>query len=543
VLDRFIGNWSFQATIKAEGNPKEKHQTGTISYTRVLGGRFVQERGEDSERNTTLLLYTYDEQRKCYCYWLFSSGPQSTEVPAIGKWDEAAHALNWTYPAAKGTTAQHRFISDDAIECSVLAKNDAGSTVFQAEYRLTRVKDAQNPSQPAVESSAPVLGQTAEQRVLDRLLGTWSQETIAFKAKWTPEEKHTTGTYSVTRILGGKFVRLAGEDLEKKSIMNLYTYDQQRQCYRAWSFGANYGGQDIPSDGRWNEATQCIDYYVRNDDGLTTTMRMHFANEDAVVISGVIKDSADEVLLNMEFRMTRLKGAADATKAQSVSAPSESHSDGEVRAMCQNNLKQLGLIFKMFANESKGQCYPQLSPEPGRLMFSHEKGEQTYPVYPDYLTDLNVLICPGDKKAEVLKTPEAKKDPGKLIDDHSYFYFGYVVHNDADVKAFADAYKARVAKGLKFNEDLDGPQGKIYQLREGIERKLVTDASNPAAAAKTQSEIPVLIERPGHHEPDGGNVLFMDGHVEFIRMGGNWPMTKETLDILKSLDEMKATKK
>jgi len=213
------------------------------------------------------------------------------------------------------------------------------------------------------------------------------------------------------------------------------------------------------------------------------------------------------------------------------------------RASCQNNLKQMGLIFKMFANESKGQCYPQLSPEPGRLMFSHEKGEQTYPVYPDYLTDLNVLICPGDKKAEVLKTPEAKKDPGKLVDDHSYFYLGYVVHNDADVKAFADAYKARVAKGLKFNEDLDGPQGKIYQLREGIERKLVTDASNPAAAAKAQSEIPVLIERPGHHEPDGGNVLFMDGHVEFIRMGGNWPMAKETLDILKSLDEMKATKK
>jgi hypothetical protein len=182
VLDRFIGNWGFQATITTEGNPKEKHQTGTISYTRVLGGRFVQERGEDSERYTTLLLYTYDEQRKCYCYWFFSSGPQSTEAPSIGKWDEAAHALNWTYPAAKGTTAQHRFISDDAIECSVLAKNDAGSAVFQAEYKLTRMKDALNPSQPATATSAPVLGQTAEQKVLDRLLGTWSQETTDFKA-------------------------------------------------------------------------------------------------------------------------------------------------------------------------------------------------------------------------------------------------------------------------------------------------------------------------------------------------------------------------
>ena len=30
------------------------------------------------------------------------------------------------------------------------------------------------------------------------------------------------------------------------------------------------------------------------------------------------------------------------------------------RASCQNNLKQQGLVYKMYANESKGEKYPQM---------------------------------------------------------------------------------------------------------------------------------------------------------------------------------------
>jgi prepilin-type N-terminal cleavage/methylation domain-containing protein len=32
------------------------------------------------------------------------------------------------------------------------------------------------------------------------------------------------------------------------------------------------------------------------------------------------------------------------------------------RSSCQNNLKQMGLVFKMYSNESKGQKYPMVSP-------------------------------------------------------------------------------------------------------------------------------------------------------------------------------------
>lgn len=35
------------------------------------------------------------------------------------------------------------------------------------------------------------------------------------------------------------------------------------------------------------------------------------------------------------------------------------------RSACQNNLKQIGLMLKMYANESKGERYPTIQVEKG----------------------------------------------------------------------------------------------------------------------------------------------------------------------------------
>ena len=67
----------------------------------------------------------------------------------------------------------------------------------------------------------------------------------------------------------------------------------------------------------------------------------------------------------------------------------------------------------------------------------------------------------------------------------------------------------------------------IYRLREGIERFFITNINQPGASAKAQSELAVMwdvvCEDPAHynHIPGGSNVLFMDGHVRFLR----WPGT------------------
>ncbi len=214
------------------------------------------------------------------------------------------------------------------------------------------------------------------------------------------------------------------------------------------------------------------------------------------------------------------------------------------RAACQDNLKQMGIVFKMFANENK-DYWPQLSSESGRLAFANEGTDYTDSVHPNLLTDLRILVCPSDTDNYLLDAPNASTDANLLINDHSYFYLGYVVTNEEEMAAYADAYRQSISEGLGFDEDLEVPAGtgnaggdKIYRLREGVERILITDIFNPPSGSFGQAETPVLIERVDNHVPGGGNVLFMDGHVEFMHYPGQWPMTEETIGILESLDDL-----
>ena len=75
----------------------------------------------------------------------------------------------------------------------------------------------------------------------------------------------------------------------------------------------------------------------------------------------------------------------------------------------------------------------------------------------------------------------------------------------------------------------------IYRLREGIERFLITDINNPAASNQAQSELSVISDNIStdlsdtgssfNHVPGGSNVLYMDGHVEFLKYPNAWPVS------------------
>jgi len=77
------------------------------------------------------------------------------------------------------------------------------------------------------------------------------------------------------------------------------------------------------------------------------------------------------------------------------------------RSSCQNNLKQWGLVFKMYANESPGEKFPTVQAggfpyldEQGNLAIPQhlifDMGPNTFAIYPEYLTDPNIMFCPSD---------------------------------------------------------------------------------------------------------------------------------------------------
>ena len=322
------------------------------------------------------------------------------------------------------------------------------------------------------------------------------------------------------------------------------------------------------------------------------------------------------------------------------------------RASCQNNLKQWGLIFKIFSGESKGGEWPRMQDVlPG---FREELlGPDMRDIYPDYLTDPMITKCPSDSQVEmsewgsmimpvdegmsnILTMMSAGRATSDCIIAHlsyprSYVYFGWVTDHGSSARL---AWKANeyggeavrdnfgyfgetgdisqflmvlgpdcpynaawynddndvwtgfyaLPKGLKWKYAAAGvykgyvcmnsngdaittwakpkdrrvtPDGQLGpdmlpRLKEGVERFLITDINNPAAGAKGQAGIPVMMDVWGvtqkigdtnnsnddsniagvmsfNHVPGGANVLYMDGHVEFVRYGDKFPVTEYDL--------------
>src|SRR3954468_18049159 len=76
VLDRWVGTWKNAYKVpKAQWTPEERTGTAELTTSRVLGGKFVQEKSEHSDKTSGVLMLTYDEQTKCYhSWWFFSMG-------------------------------------------------------------------------------------------------------------------------------------------------------------------------------------------------------------------------------------------------------------------------------------------------------------------------------------------------------------------------------------------------------------------------------------------------------------------------------------
>jgi len=77
----------------------------------------------------------------------------------------------------------------------------------------------------------------------------------------------------------------------------------------------------------------------------------------------------------------------------------------------------------------------------------------------------------------------------------------------------------------------NGGGSTVFHMKEGIERFLIADINNPAGSAKAQSGIFILWDRVGtnvqdfNHLPGGCNILYMDGHVEFVKFPGKSPVS------------------
>lgn len=216
-------------------------------------------------------------------------------------------------------------------------------------------------------------------------------------------------------------------------------------------------------------------------------------------------------------------------------------------------------------------------------------------VIPEYLPDPNVLLCPSDASAEpenplfVVEGPERCRYRGLITQaDESYVYMGWVLDRvddadpalpavalgfsgpgylpaqltclfarlmnppsidnaradddgvldtDLDLTAFAAAFGLPVAVG-------NAGGNRVARLKEGVERFLITDINSPGAAKTSQSMLPLCWDTISggdqvqtsitlfNHVPGGCNVLYLDGHVGFVRYPGPFPASRNFANLV-----------
>ena len=211
-------------------------------------------------------------------------------------------------------------------------------------------------------------------------------------------------------------------------------------------------------------------------------------------------------------------------------------------------------------------------------------------LYPEYLTDPYLCVCPSDAEAgsfdEGILDENGQNCFGVYVDpsqpprctslaDISYAYLGWAFDNWGQDSAMDVSGLVSIMTNLGYDpgpmqdnpmgpsqlisavlslsdeivnmsaddgqqlaeevdKDIDEMNGwgnaggdKLYRLREGVERFMITDINNPGASAMAQSTLPIMLDQLAtdvtafNHIPGGSNVLFMDGHVEFQRYEEN----------------------
>ena len=155
--------------------------------------------------------------------------------------------------------------------------------------------------------SADAPGGGAEQKVLDRELGTWKNTYKVLKTEWTPQERAGTERVVVTRAVGGRFVQAASEDGDGSSSMRLLTYDEHARGYRGWWFSS--AGQTAEHRGTWDGESKTLTWTSVGDAARVTTVQTRFVDDDHTVWDVTVKDAAGRTLFRMEGTGVRAKEA------------------------------------------------------------------------------------------------------------------------------------------------------------------------------------------------------------------------------------------
>ncbi|HOK09633.1 MAG TPA: DUF1559 domain-containing protein [Candidatus Hydrogenedens sp.] len=199
------------------------------------------------------------------------------------------------------------------------------------------------------------------------------------------------------------------------------------------------------------------------------------------------------------------------------------------RSSCQNNLKQWGLVFKMYSNEAKGERFPPLQAGgyprvDGVLRGVLDAGPNVFVLYPEYLTDPMIMFCPSDAElgtsiANAHLNEDVNQDwcvgyahnnGGKCARaiDASYGYLGWVLDkgNCTDLTAPLSNYPMFATLAQLLGVQIDMNTQVSQQVAEALNYLITNLITNAASILANPNNVP-----PGIYEPVDKDITVPQG--------------------------------
>ncbi len=206
------------------------------------------------------------------------------------------------------------------------------------------------------------------------------------------------------------------------------------------------------------------------------------------------------------------------------------------RADATENLRELGQALKAYSNASYGNRYPPITAEAGLWV------PDLTALYPTYIDNPALLVNPSlNDPALVSAITEAlTQSPPDWKTAHelfarSYVYTGYTL---LDAESLASFMALRNAEGERDLEgDLETDDRRFYRLRKGVEQFFAGNLrAIPGEKTTGPIRIPVMFEvfsATGFGtNPEGANVLYLDGTVAYIPFGTSFPVNDSVMELL-----------
>ena len=200
------------------------------------------------------------------------------------------------------------------------------------------------------------------------------------------------------------------------------------------------------------------------------------------------------------------------------------------KASCVNNLKQMGLVFIMFANEHQDLLPPgspnELWGEQGTMLFDYDRllrnnlSVDMRSIFPDYLDDVKVLVCSSGIKAHGGDPDRWYKDE-TFAPEHITSQFFANVPTNPDPNGANPEYWRRI-RMIGVRPDWECMTSQVYTYlpytviteEQGV---FLLDEIQRLMALDYTGFLDKDISLPGGHAPGGGDV-FRRTHLAFSKI-------------------------